>query len=463
MLDIVIVGAGIAGLAAGISLRRAGHKVCIYERSATDNEVSVAVSVPPNVSRFLTRWGLDPQGSGFVKAGPVHFQDPVTLETTSTLSHASNEDHYDADLWYAHRVGLRDALKKMATDAEGPGIPVTIHFNSSVVEYSTEPPAITFATGEKVQADLIVGADGIHSIACETVIGRKNPPVPSSPYNCCYQFLILAEVLEEDPETRFWNENADGLARLFSHTETSKRLVSYPCRNNTTHNIFGICYDEEMKSATPEDYNANVDKAKFIEKFEGFHPKLLNVINKATEIKRWPILCSAPAPTWRRGNMVLVGDAAHPMLPYQEQGDAMGIEDGVALGVVMSGVSNPSEVEKRLEQYERIRRDRTRAVQILSNVDQDQYHLVEEELLQFLPTENIPRDPQESIIFHFDYDVADEAVRIMEDFDPSFQLPHNFFDDNSFYMLQVNEELSKIGGFIKVETEISVESEPVGA
>ncbi|GKT67012.1 salicylate hydroxylase [Colletotrichum tofieldiae] len=230
MLDVVIVGAGIAGLSAGISLRRAGHKVRIYERSSMNNEVGATINITPNTSRFLTQWGLDPEASGFVKAGPVHFQDPVTMEITSTESHAENGELYDAFLWYAHREDLHAILKKIATDSAGPGIPVTIHLNSSVVKYNSDLPAVHLQDGEEVRADLVVGADGIHSIACETVLGCENPPVPPNHYNSCCHFLIPAEVFEKDPETKFWNEDADGLVRLFTDDKNDTRLISYPCR-----------------------------------------------------------------------------------------------------------------------------------------------------------------------------------------------------------------------------------------
>ncbi|KAJ0328594.1 hypothetical protein COL5a_004908 [Colletotrichum fioriniae] len=244
MLDVVIVGAGIAGLSAGISLRRAGHVVRIYERSDMDNEVGAAINVPPNATRFLTRWGLDPEASGFVKAGPVHFQDPVTMEITSTLSHADNEEFYDADLWYAHRVDLHDSLKRIATDPAGPGVPVTIHPNSWVVGYVSagkipatistsmkpELPAVHLQDGDQIECDLVVGADGIHSIAAQTVLGHENPAVAPLLHNCCYRFLVPAEVLEEDSETKFWNKDANGLIRLFPDNKTNRRLVSYPCR-----------------------------------------------------------------------------------------------------------------------------------------------------------------------------------------------------------------------------------------
>ncbi|TDZ30042.1 FAD-dependent monooxygenase OpS4 [Colletotrichum trifolii] len=429
MLDIIIVGAGIAGLTAGISLRRAGHRVHIYERSAMNNEVGAAIHVPPNVSRFLVRWGLDPEAADFVKAGPVQFKDPVTMETVMAITHAQNHEHYGADLWYAHRVDLHDALKRKATDPEGPGLAVTVHLKSSVVEYNADLPAVYLADGQEVKADLVIGADGVHSIASETVLGCKNPPSPASHYNCCYRFLIPRHVLEEDEETKFFNENSENLIRLYADQKTSRRLVSYPCRSNTIHNFVGLFYDEEMKSATKEDYHADFNKQLVVERFSGFHSSLQAVIGKASEIKRWPLLYRAPLPTWRKGKLVLAGDAAHPMLPHQGQGGAMGIEDGATLGIVLSGITDRSQIEERLEIYEKIRRSRASAIQILSNVGLDEAHLVKDDLLEFLEEDSIPGDARGIMSFNMSYDIIKETVRVMKQIDGQFALPSDYFDD----------------------------------
>ncbi len=135
MLQAIVVGAGIAGLSAGIALRRAGHRVLIYERSSMNNEIGAAIHLPPNASRFLVGWGLDPDAAGFVLAKSVEFKDPVTLEFLSGHSHESMEEMYGAALWFAHRVDLHDALKKMALDPTAPGTPVEIHLNADVIGY----------------------------------------------------------------------------------------------------------------------------------------------------------------------------------------------------------------------------------------------------------------------------------------------------------------------------------------
>ncbi|KAK3392895.1 FAD binding domain-containing protein [Podospora didyma] len=429
-LHIVIVGAGIAGLSAGVALRRAGHTVDIYERSAMNNEVGAAINVPPNAGRFLTAWGLDPLVSRFVKAHKTSFVDPVTLETTATISHAQNRSRYGGvDLWFAHRVDLHDALKKMATSLAGPGLPVTIHLQSSVTGYEPDAPSILLSDGTVIPADLVVGADGVHCLASEVVLGRKVEPTSPAHYNCCYRFLIPAATLEEDPATRFWNFDTDGQKaslRIITHNATSRRIVSYPCRDNEVHNFVGIFYDESVKSATREDYLASVDKTIVLERFADFHPSLLAVVNKATEIKRWPLLYRPPIATWHKGRLVLAGDAAHPMLPHQGQGGAQGLEDGCVLGIVLYGVSTPEEIENRLKLYEKIRRNRASAVQILSNVGQDQTHLVSDELKPFMEESVIPENPSEILDFTFAHDVVGAALKVMQDYDENYQLPPGF-------------------------------------
>ncbi|KAK3330755.1 FAD binding domain-containing protein [Apodospora peruviana] len=432
-LQVIIVGAGIAGLSAAISLRRAGHEVHIYERSAMNNEVGAAINVPPNAIRFLTAWGIDPVASRFCKARETSFVDPVTLETTATISHERNRARYGgADLWYAHRVDLHDSLKKLATGGSGPGRAAKIYLKSVIVGYNPDTPSITLADGTIVKGDLVIGADGIHSLASETVLGRKVEPTPPAHYNCCYRFLIPAATVEADPETRFWNLDAEhpgekpGL-RIITHNETSRRMVSYPCRNHEVHNFVGIFCDPDLKSATREDYMASVDKATVLEKFAGFSPSLLAVVNKATEIKRWPLLYRPPTSTWRKGRLILAGDAAHPMLPHQGQGGAQGLEDGCVLGIVMYGSSDdPEEIKRRLELYEQIRRNRASAIQVLSNVGQDQSHLVYEELKQYMEEKDIPTNPSEILGFTFAYDVVGAAVKVMKGYDAAFEAPAAF-------------------------------------
>lgn len=231
MLQVLVSGAGISGLTAAVSLRRAGHAVHIYERSSMSNEIGAAINVPPNATRFLTAWGLDPAASRFVKAQRSSYQDPFTLEKTASLSTAGSiEKTAGAELYLAHRVDLHNALKWMATRLDGPGVPVVVHLASEVVAYDPYDPSMTLASGERIKGDVIICADGIHSVGCDTVLGRAKETIAPKYSNCAYRFLISSSTLEDDPETRFFNENREGWTRLYPHDSTRRRLVTYPCR-----------------------------------------------------------------------------------------------------------------------------------------------------------------------------------------------------------------------------------------
>lgn len=140
-MDVAISGAGISGLAAAIALRRAGHRVTVYERSALNNEIGAAVHVPPNVARILVPWGLDPVGARFVRATGICFYSGTTLEKGHEVDETKICAVAGADMYYAHRVDLHEGLKKLAVGGKGPGQPVKICTRAEVTEYVSTCPA----------------------------------------------------------------------------------------------------------------------------------------------------------------------------------------------------------------------------------------------------------------------------------------------------------------------------------
>ncbi|KAK4226208.1 putative salicylate hydroxylase [Podospora fimiseda] len=419
-LNIIIVEAGIAGLLAAVALRWAGHTVQIYERSALNREVGTAITVPPNVGRFLLAWGLDPVKEHFVRGQVQAFVDPFTLETQNIVSHDANRARYGGvDLWLAHRVDLHNMLKTMATDPSGPGRPASIHLQSAVVSYNPEAASITLADGAVVSGDLVVGADGIHSLATEFVLEENVQPAPPAHYNMCYRFLIPAEAIEKDSKTQWWHRGAAGekpIIRIM--TDNGAREIP---------NFVVLYLDKNMeKKVTKEDYLATVEKPDVLERLKGFHPNVLAVVNKATDIKLWPLLYWPPNTTWHRGRLVLAGDAAHPMLPHQGQGGAQGIEDGCALSIAPQRVVTVEEIPQRLALYEKIRRNRAAAMQILSNVGQDQTHLISDELDQYFPVGETPKNIAEIFKFAYGHDVGGSALKVTKEFDENYELPVGF-------------------------------------
>jgi salicylate hydroxylase len=145
-MDVAIAGAGISGLAAAISLRRCGHRVTIYERSSMNNELGAAINIPPNVSRFLVPWGLDPVRSRLVTSQGMWFVSPTTLEELAAFDHSHNDEKFGSPLYYAHRVDLHESLKRMATEP-GFGTPVDIRLKCAVSSYVNDPELLILRIG----------------------------------------------------------------------------------------------------------------------------------------------------------------------------------------------------------------------------------------------------------------------------------------------------------------------------
>ncbi|KAK3377463.1 hypothetical protein B0H63DRAFT_477248 [Podospora didyma] len=431
-LDVIIVGAGIAGLSAALSLRRAGHRVRIYERSALNNEVGAAITVPPNATRALVAWGVNPVASRFVVAQGILAAVGATLtQLDFTPLGGWVAGAFGQPFYFAHRVDLHEALKTLATGPEGAGEPAVVNLRSQVVAYNPETPSITLSTGEVIVGDVVVAADGIHSIGVDAVLGQPNPPQPQELYNGCFRFLLPASELEADLETSWWNKDnhREGKMSIYMNGKTGNRFVSYPCRNNEVWNFVGMFHDDELMSAEKEDWHAPVDKSHLLKCFPDFHLSLVAVLNKATDVKRWPLLYRAPVSTWTKGKMVIIGDAAHPMLPHQGQGGAQGIEDGIALGIALCGAT-PNDVTQRLGVFEKARLSRASAIQVLSNAGTDQVEIIHQEVAKYVDV--VPKTPQEFAKFNWGHDIVRSTIDLVKGVDPSFELPGDFFVGNPY-------------------------------
>lgn len=227
-LDIIIAGGGICGLSCAVALRRSGHTVRVLERSQFSDEVGAAITIPPNASRVLQSWNLD-----FAKARMIKFQgvEYVTGEgdTISTLSHtefSGYDEMFRAPYMLSHRVDLHEALRDMATSPDGPGKPAKIINGAHIVSYDAEAGSVQLADGSTLSADLIVAADGLHSIASKFV-GTHRPAIPSE--TTVIRFLIPTSTLMADPTTAGMIPR-EGFASVYLAASSTYWLLRYPCR-----------------------------------------------------------------------------------------------------------------------------------------------------------------------------------------------------------------------------------------
>ncbi len=338
--SVVIVGGGIGGLFAANALVAHGLRVSVYEQAPALAEVGAGVYITPNAVRHLERVGLGPameKWGARVGAQSSYFRHDGTPIAPVQVA--------DAAGWNAcfgmHRA---DLLELLAT-----GLPAGIvHTGHRAVgfEQTAELARVTFANGATPQADVVVGADGIHSELRPHVFPPSRPVFHGT---ISYRGLVRRERMPDWPMDR-WEMWAG----------PSKHFLVFPVRHGTMVNYVGfVPTDEDMK----ESWSAPGDPAVLRREFEGWDARIGRVLDQVESTFRWALYDREPLPTWTRGRLTLLGDAAHPMLPHLGQGANQSMEDGMALATILAQVDSAG-VPAALLAYERLRRERVAEVQL---------------------------------------------------------------------------------------------------
>jgi len=338
--NVVIIGGGIGGLFAANALIGQGLRVSVYEQASALGEVGAGVFVTPNSVRHLERVGLGPaveKWGARVGIGSSYFRHDGTPIAPVQVADASG--------WHAtfgmHRA---DFIEQLAANLPA-GIVHTGH-RAIAFEQDAEVARVKFANGTTVEAEVVVAADGIHSELRPCVFPPSKPVFHGT---ISYRGLVAGERLPGWPMDR-WQMWAG----------PSRHFLVFPVRHGTMVNYVGfVPTDEEMK----ESWSAPGDPAVLRREFEGWDPRIGNVLQQVDKTFRWALYDREPLPTWTKGRLTLLGDAAHPMLPHLGQGANQSIEDGMALATILAQVDT-SAVPASLLAYERLRRERVAEVQL---------------------------------------------------------------------------------------------------
>ncbi|GAA5984663.1 hypothetical protein JCM10908_003448 [Rhodotorula pacifica] len=358
-LDIVIIGAGIAGLAAATALRH--HNVTVFEQSRLKEEVGAAIHLGPNAAKIALAWGMQlenlnsPETQWYHELGhdgKTHFKVPIFARK-----------EFAAPWLLNHRVDLHNELRRLATTEDGEGKPATVRTASRVVDIDAEAGVVRLADGETIQADVIVAADGIHSVGRAAVLGQKLVAKRSG--HSAYRALIPREKLLENPRALAILDGDERGMGLTTFMGADRRLVAYPCRGGTLLNIVAIVPDSDAESST-EEWHVRGDPDKLLEAFDKFCEEAKFILRAAPECNLWQLREQDPLETWTKGRVILIGDAAHAMLPHQGQGGGQAIEDAEALGVVLPPSTPTTAVPERLKLAEKIRYERATRIQAYS-------------------------------------------------------------------------------------------------
>ena len=338
--SVVIIGGGIGGLFAANALIAQGLRVAVYEQAPALGEVGAGVFVTPNAVRHLERVGLGPaveKWGARVGTGSRYFRHDGTPIAPVQVTDASG--------WNAtfgmHRADFVDLLA-----ANLPAGIVHTGHRAVGFEQNDNLARVEFANGEMVEADVVVAADGIHSELRPHVFPPSKPVFHGT---ISYRGLVPRERLPDWPMDR-WQMWAG----------PSKHFLVFPVRHGTMVNYVGfVPADGEMK----ESWSAPGDPEVLRRAFEGWDPRVGEVLKQVDKTFRWALYDRDPLPTWAKGRLMLLGDAAHPMLPHLGQGANQTIEDGMAVATILAGVTAAA-VPAALLAYERLRRERVAEVQL---------------------------------------------------------------------------------------------------
>jgi salicylate hydroxylase len=353
-LSVAIIGGGIGGTAAALSLLEAGFDVQVYEQASELREVGAGVQVSPNASRILHRLGLaEALANQGVKPFAWHqrrWDDGRTLLRTPIAE--AMEAAFGAPHYQMHRA---DVLKSLA-DALPPDRRHTTHRLVGFVDHGDKVEA-SFENGARISADILVGADGIHSTVRRLLFGAEQPHFTGC---MCYRGLVAAE--------RIAHLNIPVEAQIWMGP--GKHFVHYYVRNRQLLNFVAVI---ETDAWTKESWTERGSLADARAAFAGWHPQLHAILGAVDETFIWGLFDRPPMPRWSVGRVTLLGDACHAMLPFMAQGAAQAIEDGATLATCLreAGVDNAVEA---LNRYETYRLPRTARVQGLSANNKARFH-----------------------------------------------------------------------------------------
>jgi salicylate hydroxylase len=342
-MHVIIVGAGIGGLAAALSCQRLGMQVTLLEQAAALREVGAGVQISSNGSLVLRELGLLPQAEA-VAVKPVSFR-VISLDDGEVISDMplgpEAADRYGQAFYQFHRADLLDIL--VAALPAG-----VLRLGCRVENFRQDDDGVTVSlkSGEEIRGDALVGADGIHSVIRPKLVGDGETTFSGK---LCWRALIPAERIA----------HLDFKDRFYGWAGKDRMVWAYWVRPKTLFNFGGVVPATEVHR---EAWDETADLDELRASLLGSNPRLAGLVDAIDRAFVTGLYDRDPLPRWTSGRATLLGDSAHAMLPYLAQGACQSLEDGLVLASCLARHGDGN-APAALADYELRRRPRTTKVQ----------------------------------------------------------------------------------------------------
>ena len=347
MSTYLIAGGGIGGLTAALALADIGISVDLFERAAAPSEIGAGLQLSPNACRHLRHLGvLEAVAKTAFQPRGIRVRNARTGATLSYLPLDDAERRWGAPYLVARRSDLQRVLHDAATSRLG----ITLHYGTAIAGFGTTATGVTVTTAQgalrrTLFGDALIGADGVRSAVRSRLIDGADPATETG--RTAWRAVVATDdqSLASQQETGLW------LGR-------DAHLVHYPLGDGRL-NVVAITRDR--MAVDPEAiWSQPGDPALIERRFARWHRTPRALLAAAKEWTTWPLFDRAPLPSWNAGPVALLGDAAHPILPFLAQGAAQAIEDAIALADAVSSTPDPRQA---LARYSQVRSARVGQVQ----------------------------------------------------------------------------------------------------
>ena len=347
--SIAIVGAGLGGLTAAATLRLAGFDVRVYEQATRFARIGAGIQMMPNSMKVLRRIGIEARVRGTSFQPYSHLNR--AWNTGEILRELPMPEHlFGAPYLCMHRADLHEALVSILP-------PEIIEVRKKLVGLDERAGQVTlaFEDGSSARADAVIGADGVHSIVRDLIIGPDEPIHKGRvAYRAIFPSALMGGADVGPSRTKWW-----GLDR---------HIVIYYTKPDRSEIYLITSVPEAAEWLTRESWSTIGDVRELRTAYEGFHPDVRAVVEACPSCHKWAILEREPLQTWSAGRTVLLGDACHPMTPYMAQGAATAMEDAAVLTRCLADVGG-QDLEGAFTRYEAHRKPRTSRIQAISSAN----------------------------------------------------------------------------------------------